>query len=104
MVDRVTLSQYDVDDDCRLYTADGKHVLARVFGAGIAYPQRRSDGMLLRKKDLRFDVTFYKFPRVDSFDLYRNFVAEVILKNIFPRTKLNSIGNNCHTKPAELNQ
>ena len=45
--------------------------------------------MMLPKKDLRFDVTFYKYPRVDSFDLYRNYVADTILKNLLPKSKLN---------------
>ena len=83
-----TISQYDVDDNARLYMADGRKVLAKTFGAGIAYPQRRSDGMMLPKKDLRFDVTFYKYPRVDSFDLYRNYVGDTILKNIIPKDKI----------------
>ena len=88
MVDRKTVCQYDVDDCSRLYTADGRKVLAKTFGSGIAYPQRRSDGMMLPKKDLKFDVTFYKYPRVDSFDLYRNYVGNTILDNILPKKKI----------------
>jgi hypothetical protein len=88
MIDHKTISQYDVDDYSRLYLADGHKVLAKTFGAGIAYPQRRSDGMMLPKKDLKFDVTFYKYPRVDSFDLYRNYVGDTILKNILPKHKI----------------
>ena len=85
MIDHKTISQYDVDDASRLYLADGSKVLSKTFGAGIAYPQRRSDGMLLPKKDLKFDVTFYKYPRVDSFDLYRNYVGDTILKGLLPK-------------------
>ena len=96
MVDRVTMSAYDVDADCRLYTADGKTVLSKVFGAGMAYPQRRSDGMQLPVKDLRFDITFYKYPRVDSFDLYRNYAAVLILKKVCPATRL--LGHISHRK------
>ena len=44
--------------------------------------------MLLPKKDLNFDVTFYKYPRVDSFDLYRNYVGDTILKHLLPKAKL----------------
>ena len=49
MADRTHITQYDVDEQCRLYTADGKNFLPRVFGAGIAFPQRKSDGMALSK-------------------------------------------------------
>ena len=90
MVDRKTICQYDVDNASRLYTADGRKVLAKTFGAGIAYPQRRSDGMMLPKKDLKFDITFYKYPRVDSFDLYRNYVGSTILDNILPKKWISS--------------
>jgi len=38
MVDRVTMAAYDIDKDCRLFTADGRNVLSKVFGAGMAYP------------------------------------------------------------------
>lgn len=74
--------------------ADGRHVLKKVLGAGIAYPLRRSDGMQLPKKDLIHKVTFYKYPRVDSFDLYRNFVGDHILKNLLPKKKLIGPGRN----------
>lgn len=32
-------------------------------------------------------MTFYQYPRVDSFDLYRNYVADVILKCLLPKQK-----------------
>jgi hypothetical protein len=80
-----------VDDNSRLYLADGRKVLSKTFGSGIAYPQRRSDGMLLPKKELKFDITFYKYPRVDSFDLYRNYVGDTILKGLVPKSKLEKI-------------
>ena len=88
MVNKTTVTQYDVDERCRLYTADGKNVLPKVLGTGIAYPQRRSDGMLLPKKDLKFPNWFYKYPRADSFDLYRNSVGDTILRNLVPKSKL----------------
>ena len=83
-----------MDGECRIYMADGRHVLKKVLGAGIAYPLRRSDGMQLPKKDLIHKVTFYKYPRVDSFDLYRNFVGDHILKNLLPKKKLIGPGRN----------
>ena len=30
--------QVDVDKNCRIYLADGGHVLTRAFGSGIGYP------------------------------------------------------------------
>ena len=74
-----------MNDQCQLYTHKGNEVIQRIFGSGIAYPQRRSDGMILKKKELVFDVKFYKYPKVDSFDLYRNSVADTILRNLIPK-------------------
>lgn len=74
--------------------ADGRNVLKKVLGAGIAYPMRRSDGMQLPKKDLIHKVTFYKYPRVDSFDLYRNFVGNHILNSLIPKKKIIGSGKN----------
>lgn len=41
--------------------------------------------MQLPKEELIHDITFYKYPRVDSFDLYRNGVADAILSKIYPK-------------------
>ena len=82
MQEKVSVGQYDVDSDCRLYVADGQRVLSKVFGTGIAYPQRRCDGIVLPKRDLVHKVTFYKYPKVDSFDLYRNYVGGQIVRNL----------------------
>ena len=38
MAGRKHLCQYDADDNCRLYMADGEKVLQNTYGAGIAYP------------------------------------------------------------------
>lgn len=76
MVGRKHLCQYDADDNCRLFLADGERVLANTYGAGIAYPQRRSDGMILPAKGNNPTYKFYKYPKVDSFDLYRNTVGD----------------------------
>ena len=43
--------------------------------------------MLLPKGENKPEVKFYKYPKVDSFDLYRNYVGEVILKSIIPKNK-----------------
>lgn len=56
--------------------ADGERVLTNTYGAGIAYPQRRSDGMVLPTKFQQNNAKFYKYPKVDSFDLYRNTVGD----------------------------
>ena len=43
--------------------------------------------MVLPKKENTPEFKFYKYPKVDSFDLYRNYVGEVILKSILPKEK-----------------
>lgn len=58
-----------------MYLADGNQLVDRMYGTGIGYPQRRSDGIVLPKKQLVFDVTFYTYPKVDSFDMYRTNVG-----------------------------
>ena len=82
MHEQTTLAQYDVNSDCKLYLADGNYLIDRMYGTGIGYPQRRSDGIILPKKQNTFDVTFYKYPKVDSFDMYRTNVGSSISKNI----------------------
>lgn len=76
------LAQYDVDSSCRIYMADGARTTQRMFGAGIAYPQRRSDGIILPKKEIKHEITFYKYPKVDSFDLYRTNVGYSVCRGI----------------------
>lgn len=86
---KTTLAQYDVDDFCRVYTADGLRTFSKLYGMGVGYPQRRSDGMQLPKRQSDdYQYTFYKYPRVDSFDLYRNYVGTAILNRIYPKKKL----------------
>lgn len=82
MEGKTTLCQYDVDSNCKVYLADGNKQFSNMFGGGIGFPQRRSDGMVLPKKDIRHQVTFYKYPKVDSFDMYRTNVGNSIGKNI----------------------
>jgi len=48
--------------------------------------------MLLPKKDLKFPNWFYKYPRADSFDLYRNSVGDAVLRNLLPKSKLEELG------------
>ena len=68
-----------MDKLCRPYLADGRHVLTKMFGSGIGYPQRRSDGMCLGNYQSEW---FYQYPKVDSFDLYKGYVAETLLKHL----------------------
>ena len=83
MTDNKTVIQYDVDDFSRIYLANGTQIFSKIFGLGIGYPQRRSDGMIFSKKlSNDFNFTFYRYPKVDSFDLYRNYVGGVILKKL----------------------
>ena len=58
---------------------------------GVGYPQRRSDGMQLPKKESDdYQITFYKYPKVDSFDLYRNWVGNTVLNRVYPKKKLDN--------------
>lgn len=43
---RVPFTQYDVDNKCRVLTADNG-ILTKTFGTGIAFPLRTNDGMVL---------------------------------------------------------
>ena len=84
-----TMAQYDVDDLSRVYHADGRRTFSRVYGMGVGFPQRRSDGMQLPKKESDdYQITFYKYPKVDSFDLYRNWVGNTVLNRVYPKKKL----------------
>ena len=89
MFENTTLTQYDVDDLCRIYHADGQRTFSRMYGVGVGYPQRRSDGMSLTQKESEdYQVWFYKYPKVDSFDLYRNWVGSTVLNRVYPKKKL----------------
>ena len=78
----IPFTQMDVDAKCRVKTED-KQCLLKVFGSGIAYPIRTSDGMMSR------DGTA-PYPRADSFSLYCNFVANRILQQLFSANYLSS--------------
>jgi hypothetical protein len=66
-------------------TADNG-ILTKTFGTGIAYPLRTNDGMII--PDAQQIQQKGGNPRADSFSLYLNFVADTILKNILPKTKI----------------
>ena len=72
-----------MDNKCRILTADNG-ILTKAFGTGIAYPLRTNDGMVLPDAQTAAKGN----PRADSFSLYLNFVADTILKNILPKSKL----------------
>lgn len=82
---RVPGTQYDVDNKCRILTAD-HGILTKTFGTGIAYPLRTNDGMVIPDTQ----ATIKGNPRADSFSLYLNFVADTILKNLLPKSKLDN--------------
>lgn len=68
-----------------MLTADNS-ILTKTFGTGIAYPLRTNDGMVIPDSTAATKGN----PRADSFSLYLNFVADTILKNILPKTKLDN--------------
>ena len=75
-------TQYDVDNKCRIITSDNG-ILTKTFGTGLAYPLRTNDGMVIPdSKKVN--------PRADSYSLYLNFVADRILQNILPKSKLDN--------------
>jgi hypothetical protein len=57
--------------------------LTKTFGTGIAYPLRTNDGMIMPDSGKTN-------PRADSFSLYLNFVADRILQNLLPKSKLDN--------------
>jgi hypothetical protein len=79
---KVPFTQYDVDNKCRIITSDNG-LLTKTFGSGIAYPMRTNDGMILPDPSK-------SNPRADSFSLYLNFVADKILQNLLPKSKLDN--------------
>jgi hypothetical protein len=61
-------------------TADN-HLLNKVFGSGLAFPMRSNDGQIIPDPEKAN-------PRADSFSLYLNFVANTVLQNLLPKTKI----------------
>jgi hypothetical protein len=55
----------------------------KTFGTGLAYPMRTNDGMIIPNAGKAN-------PRADSFSLYLHFVADRILQNILPKSKLDT--------------
>ena len=79
---KVPFTQYDVDQKCRLITNDNS-ILTKVFGSGIAYPLRTNDGMIVGEAGK-------SNPRADGFSLYSNFVANTMLSNLLPKSRLDN--------------
>lgn len=52
-----------------------------MFGSGLAFPLRTNDGMVIPD-------TNKMNPRADSYSLYNNYVANQMLMNILPKSKL----------------
>ena len=77
---KVPFTQFDVDQRCRIITSDNG-LLMKIFGSGLAYPVRTNDGMILPEAG-KFN------PRADSFSLYMNYVANTLLSNLLPKTRL----------------
>ena len=77
---RAPFTQYDVDSKCRLITSDYMYC-PKLFGSGLAYPLRTSDGMIVQEAG-RLQ------PRADSFSLYMNHVGNTMLANLLPKGKL----------------
>ena len=80
MQSKVPYTQFDVDQRCRIITSDNG-LLMKTFGSGLAYPVRTNDGMILPEAG---KVN----PRADSFSLYMNYVANTLLSNLLPKTRL----------------
>lgn len=60
-------------------------MLAKVFACGVGYPIRtQKDGGYGEQ------LNPYKNPKADSFSLYMNVVADTILKNLLPKTKISN--------------
>ena len=78
-------TQFDVDSKCRLITSDFQH-MTKIFGSGLSYPLRTSDGMVVAE-------TGKINPRADSFSLYMNHVANTMLLNLLPKSKLENAGH-----------
>lgn len=77
---KVPGTQFDVDNKFRLKMTDGGSI-CKVFGSGLAFPTRTSDGKSLPEAG-RVN------PRADSFSLYLNYVGTKVLDSLLPKTKL----------------
>ena len=55
----------------------------KAFGSGLAFPMRSNDGMVIPDSGKQN-------PRADSFSLYLNFVANQMLTNLLPKSKLDT--------------
>ena len=77
-------TQFDVDQKCRVITSDNS-LLTKTFGSGLAFPLRTNDGMAHPDKD-KVNAN----PRADSYSLYLNYVANQVLMNLLPHSKLMS--------------
>ena len=77
---KVPFTQFDVDQRCRIITSDNG-LLMKTFGTGLAYPVRTNDGMVMPEAG---KVN----PRADSFSLYMNYVANTLLSNLLPKSRL----------------
>ena len=77
---KVPFTQFDVDQRCRIITSDNG-LLMKTFGSGLAYPVRTNDGMTMPEAGKAN-------PRADSFSLYMNYVANTLLSNLLPKTRL----------------
>mmetsp|Transcript_19647 Transcript_19647/g.19295 ORF Transcript_19647/g.19295 Transcript_19647/m.19295 type:complete len:88 (-) Transcript_19647:52-315(-) len=57
--------------------------LSKMFGCGLAYPTHTNDGKIVPEVGK-------PNPRADGFSLYNNYVANKILDNLIPKSKLSS--------------
>ena len=79
---KVPFTQFDVDNKCRIITSDNG-LLMKTFGSGLGYSLRTNDGMILPDSSK-------SNPRAYSFSLYLNFVADKVLQNLLPKSKLDN--------------
>lgn len=73
-------TQFDVDKKCRILLEDGS-VLTKCFACGVGFPVRTKDGLA----GIKGEATN---PRADSFSLYMNTVAEILMKNLIPKKRM----------------
>jgi hypothetical protein len=55
----------------------------KAFGSGLGFPMRSNDGMIIPDSGK-------SNPRADSFSLYLNFVANQMLSNLLPKSKIDN--------------
>ena len=77
---KVPFTQYDVDQRCRIITSENE-LLMKTFGSGLGFPLRTNDGMVIPQAGK-------PNPRADSFSLYMNYVANTLLSNLLPKSRL----------------